>query len=149
MNALVKAAKAKAPVTFEAFDGVRYRGNLVDFKRGIVCLNYQKDGKTLVAYLERKAWHRVKLEDGGPQEEWEAVECGPQLLIEVKGVRPIAAVFGLYERREEAKANAALICAALAMRQALERISANAAESPEWIRRTASEGLAKLKGRAE
>lgn len=149
MNALARAAKAKAPVTFEAFDGVRYRGNLVGLTDGIVCVEYQKDGQTIPVYLQRNAWHRVKLEDGGPQEEWEAVECGPQLLIEVKGVRPIAAVFGLYERAEEARANAALICAAQAMRQALERIESNAAESPEWIRRTAGEGLAKLKGRAE
>lgn len=47
---------------------------------------------------------------------------------------------------DEGLANAALIAAAPAMLAALERIHANAAESAEWIRRTADEVLSLARG---
>lgn len=42
--------------------------------------------------------------------------------------------------------NARLVAAAPELFAALEKISANSAESPEWIRRVAGEAIAKAKG---
>ncbi len=148
----------QARVLFAGFDGETYTGRLVAVANGIAQVEYRRPGtpgEPLTAYLDRKAWHRITAwpepseAPVAPLKEWTAVECAGMLMIEVKGVKPVAAVFGLYERREECLRNAALICAAQEMRQALERIAANAAESPEWVRRTASEGLAKVNGGAK
>ena len=46
------------------------------------------------------------------------------------------------------QANARLIAAAPELLAALEKISANAAESPEWIRRVAQEAISKAEGNA-
>jgi hypothetical protein len=64
--------------------------------------------------------------------------------IRISDGSAIAYVLG--NKNPELQANAHLISAAPAMLQALERIHANAAESPEWIRRTAQEALKQTQG---
>jgi len=49
----------------------------------------------------------------------------------------------------EAQANARLIAAAPALLAALEKIEANAAESPEWIRRVTCEALQLARGKTK
>jgi hypothetical protein len=160
MNAkeLSNCCHRQARIMFAGFDGKQYHGRIVAVANGVAHVEYRRAGQygePLTAYLERKSWDRLTLAPSEPSEtpvepleEWTAISCAGMLMIEVRGVKPVAAVLGLYERREECLRNAALICAAQEMRRALERIESNAAESPEWIRRTAGEGLAKLKGGA-
>jgi hypothetical protein len=62
---------------------------------------------------------------------------------------PIAWLTDTGRNAEETEANARLIAAAPELLAALKKIDANAAESPEWIRRVARKARRKAEGRAE